>query len=190
MADDTTEDRLPLPGVVNWPNFPFEGELRVKAVEPPADAEDPRFGEPGGGECQSCAATDDDYLWTNDRWRLKTLAPFSPLPVSLILETRDHIDLNEFDDDLAADLGRWTVDLTRMGEARPEVGRMHTYRWGDGGSHFHIWFLGRPFGAKQLLGLTLPLWGLTLPPLDTAVTDPINQALVDAISESRDTRAH
>ena len=74
------DDRLPLPAVTTWPSFPFEGDLRVREVEPYSDTEEPREGEPGGKPCVGCGP-DDGYIWTNERWRLKTLAPFSPLPL-------------------------------------------------------------------------------------------------------------
>ncbi len=183
MAPASADDRLPLPPIVNWPNFPFEGDLRVRGVDTPAATEEPRSGDPGGAACLACGAGDDEYIWITDRWRLKTLAPMSPLPLSLILETRAHLDLPEFDDGLADDLGRLTVAITRLGESRPEIGRVHTNRWGDGARHFHVWFLGRPFGASQLKGLTLPLWGLTLPPLDVAVTDRVLESVVHGLNE-------
>lgn len=177
---DAPEDRLPLPAVTNWPSFPFEGEMRVRAVEPYSATEEPRDGEPGGKECIGCGP-DDGYIWTNERWRLKTLAPFSPLPLSLILETREHIDMADFSDELASELGLLTVKITRTGEAMEGVGRVHTYRWGDGAEHFHIWYLARPFGANQLRGINLPYWALTLPPIDEAVTTPNNEAIVAAL---------
>ena len=54
MTDD--ESRLPLPGFVDWPIFPFEGDLRVRRYEPLRDSDYPRSGEAGGGPCDSCAA--------------------------------------------------------------------------------------------------------------------------------------
>jgi hypothetical protein len=38
------------------------------------------------------------------------------------------------------------------------------HRWGDGGSHFHLWCYARPVGASQLLGFCLPMWAMILPP--------------------------
>ena len=35
-------------------------------------------------------------------------------------------------------------------------GRVHLYRWGDGGAHFHVWFLPRPLAARH--GHPLPVW--------------------------------
>ena len=40
---------------------------------------------------------------------------------------------------------------------------MHLYRWGDGGSHFHVWFLPRPLGMLEASGAMLPLWEDVLP---------------------------
>lgn len=157
--------------------------MRVKAVEDYSDTESARIGETDTADCVACTADDDAYLWANDHWRLKTLAPASPLPVSLILETRQHLDLYELDADRAADLGRITVELTRLVEDFPEVGRLHTYRWGDGARHCHLWFLGRPYGAEQLRGVSLPLWALTLPPADIGVTDPINNRIAAHMAE-------
>jgi hypothetical protein len=53
------------------------------------------------------------------------------------------------------------------------VGRVHLYRWGDGGAHFHVWFIPRPLGMLEATGMALPLWEDVLP----NVTD---QELADA----------
>jgi hypothetical protein len=37
------------------------------------------------------------------------------------------------------------------------------YRWGDGGAHFHVWFLPRPLGMLQAQKMMLPLWEDVLP---------------------------
>ena len=44
-----------------------------------------------------------------------------------------------------------------------DVGRVHLYRWGDGGAHFHVWFLPRPLGMLEAAGAMLPLWEDVLP---------------------------
>ena len=41
--------------------------------------------------------------------------------------------------------------------------RVHLYRWGDGGAHFHVWFLPRPLGMVEAHGMMLPLWEDVLP---------------------------
>jgi len=160
----TTPDPLPLPGFVDWPIFPFVGDLHVREVLPRRDHEYPRDGEPGGAPCRSCAAPDEDYLWVDDAWRVRAPDAPSGAPVLVFLETRDHVDLAELDDHGAAEMGRMIVRLERAVHAVGGIARVHVNRWGDGGSHFHLWFYGRPFGDPQMIGFCLPLWAMTLPP--------------------------
>src|SRR6202521_2497153 len=76
-------ERLPLPTFVGWPIFPFEGDLRVRAYEALQPNDRPRSGEPGGEACGSCAATDDAYVWVDERWRVKAPAQIPGVPVQL-----------------------------------------------------------------------------------------------------------
>ena len=162
MSDDT--DRLPLPGFVAWPIFPFEGDMRVREVMPRRSEDYPRDGEPGGQPCGSCAAPDSEYIWADEHWRVKPPITPSGAPVLLFLESRDHLDLDDLDDDLAAELGVLIVRLDRVIQSVGGIGRVHVNRWGDGGSHLHLWFYGRPVGDTQMIGFCLPLWAQTLPP--------------------------
>lgn len=164
MGDDAG-----LPRYVNWPVFPFEGEMRVKAVLPLADSDLVRSGEPGGAPCEACAAGDDQFVWVDERWRVRATTTAPSLPMQLFLETRAHIDMHDLDDDLAGELGRMLVRLDRAVTAVGGVGRVHVSRWGDGGSHFHMWIYGRPFGTRQVLGFGVPLWAAVLPPIDDEV---------------------
>ena len=146
-------ESLPLPSFVGWPIFPFEGDLRVRAYVPLQPNDRPRSGEPGGGPCESCAAADDAYIWVDERWRVKAPAQIPGVPVQVFLETRDHLDMNDMDVELAAQFGQLIVRLDRAIQAVGGIGRVHVNRWGDGGSHFHMWFYGRPYGAQQMLGV-------------------------------------
>jgi hypothetical protein len=159
-----TPDPLPLPDFVSWPIFPFVGDLHVREVQPRRAEDHPRDGEPGGAPCRACTAPDAQYLWVDDRWRVTPPLRPSGAPVQLFLETRDHVDLEDLDEDGAADLGRMIVRVTRAIQAVGGIGRVHVNRWGDGGSHFHLWFYGRPVGDTQMIGFCLPLWAMTLPP--------------------------
>lgn len=155
-------ERPPLPAFVDWPIFPFEGELRIKDPDPPMDRDLVRAGE-GGKPCPSCERADDQYLWVDDRWRV--LAG-DRLAVPLVfLETRAHLDLHELDDAMAAELGQLVVRLDRAFLASGGIGRTHVNRWGDGGSHFHVWLYGRPIGNVQMLGFGLPMWAQIMQPL-------------------------
>lgn len=158
-----TDGRLPLPDVTQWDIFPFEGALLVKPLADPVLPEPPREGE-DPERCHCRSRTDADYLWTDDHWRLLTLAEATALPAYL-LEPRDHYDLADLPDDLAAELGLLIVRLDRILSAIPGVGRVHVNRWGDGGAHLHVWFFARPAGMLQLRGSCLPDWIDVLPPL-------------------------
>jgi hypothetical protein len=165
----TTPEPLPLPDFVRWPIFPFVGDLQVREVQPLRSEDYPRDGEPGGSPCGPCVAPDEDYLWVDDFWRVKPPLRPSGAPVQLFLETRAHLDLYDLDDDQAAEMGRMIVRVDRAIQAVGGIGRVHVNRWGDGGSHFHLWFYGRPLGDTQMIGFCLPLWAMTLSPTPESV---------------------
>ena len=71
--------RPTLPPFVDWPAFPFEGDLRIKPLQEPVDAEPPRRGD-RQEQCAACHTPDSVYLWSNERWRLKSPPAPSGLP--------------------------------------------------------------------------------------------------------------
>ncbi|MGH3714403.1 MAG: hypothetical protein ACRDT4_13215 [Micromonosporaceae bacterium] len=160
-----TEPRTPpaLPDFVGWPTFPFEGKLRVKPLEPPTE-EPPREGA-GGEDCKKCAAPDADYIWVDERWRVRALGQPSGLPAVVVLETRHHYDMGDLSNLLAAELGVLTVRLERAMRSIDGVARVHVNRWGDGSEHLHVFFLARPAGLLQLRGTFLSMWDEILPPI-------------------------
>lgn len=161
-----TEPSTPpgLPDFVGWPTFPFEGKLRVKRLEPRAAEEPPRDGA-GGENCRKCAAPDSDYIWVDERWRVRALGQPSGLPAVVVLETRHHYDLGNLSNLLAAELGVLTVRLERAMRSISGVARVHVNRWGDGAEHLHVFFLARPEGMLQLRGTFLSMWDDILPPI-------------------------
>lgn len=168
---DATSDTLhhvserPLPSFVNWPSFPFEGQLRVKQLEEPVAVEPPRRGE-SKSECAKCQAPDSAYIWVNENWRVRAMDRPSGLPMVLILESRSHLDLGDLSNMLAAELGVMTVRLERAVRSLDGVARVHVNRWGDGAAHLHLWFLARPYGRLQLRGTFLTMWDEILPPIN------------------------
>jgi len=78
-------EALRTPPLDEWDTWPFEGELRPKALEP-LTAE-PEIQGHGGAGCAACAKPDSDYLWSTDRWRVTALEP-GGLPVVVLLEPR------------------------------------------------------------------------------------------------------
>jgi diadenosine tetraphosphate (Ap4A) HIT family hydrolase len=153
-----------LPDFVSWPSFPFEGDLRVKPLEPVVEVEPARQGEDGNG-CVACAAKDHEYIWVSDRWRVRAMDHPTGLPMALILESRSHLDLGDLPNLLAAELGVMTVRLERAIRSLDGVARVNVNRYGDGTAHLHLWFLARPYGRLQLRGSFLSLWDEILPPI-------------------------
>lgn len=153
-----------LPDFTTWPSFPFEGDIRVKPIESPVEVEPPRTGE-DPNDCSACSASDDAYIYVNERWRVRAMDRPTGLPMVLILESRSHLDLGDLPNMLAAELGVMTVRIERAVRSLDGVARVHVNRWGDGSAHLHVWFLARPHGRLQLRGTFLSLWDEILPPI-------------------------
>lgn len=163
MSRGERRTQPPLPDFVGWQTFPFVGEFRVKPLEPPVE-EPPRQGE-RGENCVKCAAPDSEYIWVDERWRVRALSRPSGLPAVVVLETRHHYDLGDLSNMLAAELGVLTVRLERGIRSINGVARVHVNRWGDGSEHLHVFFLARPKGRLQLRGTFLSMWDDILPPI-------------------------
>lgn len=160
---------LRMPPLEEWETFPFEGEMRPRPLQQPVEVERARHGE-GGVDCGRCAASDDGYLWTGERWRLYALDRPTGLPVIVLLEPREHFaEPGDLPDELAAELGVMLARIERSVRAVGEIGRVHVCRWGDGGEHLHWWFMARPARLPQLIGSFAAIWDDVLPPLPEKV---------------------
>src|SRR5207249_2644553 len=96
-------DALRTPEVETWDTWPFQGPVVPRPLEPPVESESLRQGE-GGVDCRRCAAADDEYIWTNERWRLYAIDPPNGLPVVVLLEPREHIgDPGDLSEEMAAE---------------------------------------------------------------------------------------
>jgi len=157
------DGRLPMPPVTEWETFPFEGELRVRALRPPGD-EPPRAGE-DPADCWRCEHGEERAIWSDSRWLVTPLEKPSGLPVIVILQPREHSDLGDLPAELAAELGPLIVRVERAVDAVGEIGRVHVGRWGDGSAHLHWWFIARPARLPQLRTSFAAIWDDILPPL-------------------------
>ena len=179
------DGRLPMSPVVDWDVFPWEvvdGALVPKVVQSPLDAEAPRSGDPGGTPCGTCEHNPTEpHIWANERW---TLRPFhrGGLPLVLFLETREHLDFTDLDDEQAAEVGRLSVWLCRIMSNLPYVGRVHVFRIGDGGSHLHLWFVARPERMPGILGSMAMEWDEMLPPPPEEVWRADLKAIADRLA--------
>jgi diadenosine tetraphosphate (Ap4A) HIT family hydrolase len=171
IAAADAEARLPLSRMTGWEISPFEEQgLRVAPLRPPVLPEPARKGE-DPTDCESCRSRDDG-IWLDERWRLTRITGVGT-PLVLMLHPRDHYDLADLPDQLAAELGVLTAQVARHMEALPNIARAHVYRIGDGGAHLHIWFFARPEGQAQLYGSWMVVWDDLLPeyPADVAEAD-------------------
>jgi diadenosine tetraphosphate (Ap4A) HIT family hydrolase len=80
------------------------------------------------------------------------------------LASREHVDsFCDLSETAASEFGTVAAKVERGILALGGVGRVHLYRWGDGGSHFHVWFIPRPLGMLEAMGMMLPVWEDVLP---------------------------
>jgi diadenosine tetraphosphate (Ap4A) HIT family hydrolase len=144
--------------------LPYQEPLVPRAPGPRTIPEPPRAGDPGGPPCRLCPVTDGEHtIWSDDRWILNHGVDTS-LPGAVWLGTRTHLDsFLDLPPDLAAEFGGLAGRIERAILGLGDVGRVHVYRGGDGGAHFHVWFMPRPLGMLEATKMMLPLWEDVLP---------------------------
>lgn len=172
-AHADADGRLPLPDQSMWEIFPFEPEgLRAKPLDPLSLPEPPRRGE-DAAECRRCQDPERDVVWSDERWLLVRFAEPLGLPFGAALMPRAHLDLGDLDEQHAAELGVLIVRAEKAIRSLGGIGRVHVYKWGDGGAHLHVMLLARPAGMLQLRGSNLALWEEMLPrlPAETTAAD-------------------
>lgn len=160
---------LPAPAITAWASFPWEvrdGIVAPRAITPPGP-EKPRGGLEG---CPACSPDASTVIWSDERWHVKSMPP-SGLPLVLILEPEEHVDLPDLDDDQAAEWGRLVVRMTRIVEGLPHIARCHSGRWGDGIEHLHSWFFARIDGVACTKGSLAIEWDDILPPGPAEIRD-------------------
>ena len=132
-------------------SLPYAGAADPARARP---APDPRAAAPRRARRPPCAICggehDDARSGRTSNWTLHPPVGGS-LPGAVWLASREHVDS-------FADLPRAArrrlrprrrARVERAILALGDVGRVHLYRWGDGGAHFHVWFLPRPLGMAR-----------------------------------------
>jgi diadenosine tetraphosphate (Ap4A) HIT family hydrolase len=145
--------------------LPYEQPLVPLAPGERVIPEPPRRGEPGGEPCGICSGQATSAVWSNEHWSLHPPVGGS-LRGAVWIASREHFDsFSDLPANVAADFGRVVAKVERGILSLGDVARVHLYRWGDGGSHFHVWMLPRPLGMLEAHGMMLPLWEDVLPNL-------------------------
>lgn len=157
-------ERLPPGDLLNDPLFPFEGDLKLRPLEPPTLPEPERHGV-SASDCHLCEESPAETIWSDERWRVLSKAEPHGLPMVAVLAPRAHHDLDDLPAELARELGPMIQRVSRAIGRLDAVGRVHVNRWGDGSHHVHVWFLARPKGMWQMRGAMLAIWDDLLPPV-------------------------
>jgi diadenosine tetraphosphate (Ap4A) HIT family hydrolase len=144
-------------------SFPYAEPLVVREPGERTIPEPPRRGEPGGPPCAICAAKTTGAVWSDEHWTLHPPVGGS-LPGSVWIASREHFDsFADMPEEVAATFAGVIARAERAILALGDVARVHLYRWGDGGAHFHVWLLPRPLGMTEAAGMMLPVWEDALP---------------------------
>ena len=154
-------------GFVDWPAFPWavaDGQVVAKELLPPVEADHVRGGEEGV-DCWRCEHPDEGVVWGNERWIVSTNREGRGGLLALWLQTREHMDFGDMDEDLASEFGRLTLRLHNAMLALPHAGRVHLGKWGDGSAHLHVLAMVRPARLPQVIGSFAVEWDDILPPV-------------------------
>jgi diadenosine tetraphosphate (Ap4A) HIT family hydrolase len=144
-------------------SLPYDEPLTVRIPEPRQIPEPPRRGEPGGKPCGICTRQATDAVWSDENWTLHPPVGGS-LPGAVWIASRQHFDsFADMPDEIAGTFAGVIARAERAILSLGDVGRVHLYRWGDGGAHFHVWLIPRPLGMVEAAGMMLPLWEDVLP---------------------------
>jgi diadenosine tetraphosphate (Ap4A) HIT family hydrolase len=143
--------------------LPYQDPLVPRAPGARVIPEPPRRGEPGGEECGICTGQSTSAVWSDEHFTLHPPVGGS-LPGAVWLASRVHVDsFKDLPEAAAADFGRVAALVERGILSLGDIARVHVNRWGDGGAHFHVWFIPRPLGMLEASGMMLPLWEDVLP---------------------------
>jgi diadenosine tetraphosphate (Ap4A) HIT family hydrolase len=143
--------------------LPYLEPLTPRPLADPVIPEPPRRGEPGGEPCGICEGGATAAVWRNEHFTLHPPVQGS-LAGAVWLASREHVDsFQDLSPDAAAAFGPTIAKVERAILGLGGVGRVHLYRWGDGGAHFHVWLIPRPLGMLQAMGAMLPIWEDVLP---------------------------
>ena len=143
--------------------LPYDEPLTRRDPGPRVIPEPPRRGEAGGEPCAICEGDTTNAVWSDEHFTLHPPVNGS-LPGTVWLASRAHVDsFKDLPPEVAAAFAPLAGRIEQAILARGDVGRVHVYRWGDGGAHFHVWFIPRPLGMLEAKNHMLPLGEDVLP---------------------------
>ena len=154
-----------------------EPHTPIEAGEPVVP-EPPRRGEPGGEPCGVCDGTHHRPGLGRRALDAPPAAAAAACRARCGWRRRSTSDsFGDLSPEAQAAFGRRAPGSSRADGARRRR-RVHLYRWGDGGAHFHVWFMPRPLRDGRSRGMMLPLWEDVLP----NVTDDECRSLAEKVA--------
>jgi len=158
--------------------------IAATRLEDPVIPEEPREGEPGGAPCSYCAASDEGALWANSHWRAMPRT-WSSIPGGIVLLSKAHVDtLGAMTPQRQAEFGVIAGAIENAIMSLGTAARVHMYRWGDGRAHFHVHFIPRPLGRRQLSWRYLPFFETLLPRPAKEDMAAVSERLAEAMSSA------
>jgi diadenosine tetraphosphate (Ap4A) HIT family hydrolase len=143
--------------------LPYAEPLTIRELSAPTIPEPARRGEEGGPPCGICGGAAASAVWGDDLWTIHPPVGGS-MPGTVWMASREHADsFSDLSEQAAQNFGVMVARVERAILGLGGLARVHLYRWGDGGAHFHVWFLPRPLGMVDASGMMLPLWEDVLP---------------------------
>jgi diadenosine tetraphosphate (Ap4A) HIT family hydrolase len=168
--------------------LPYAEPLTRRELGPRVIPEPPRVGEPGGDPCGLCdwlagrRPEHEPPLWSDDNWAL-CRATGVTIPGIVWLASRGHYDsFSDLPAAHATSYGPVVARVERAILALGDIARVHSYRWGDGSSHFHVWFYPRPLGMLEARREMLALWADLLPEAPEEVVADAEQKIAAAMA--------
>ena len=143
--------------------LPYAEPLTALEPSAPVIPEPPRRGESGGDPCGICTGASTSAVWSDGLWTVHPPVNGS-IPGVVWLASREHSDSfsdlsTQAQQAFGGIVGRLETAILGLGG----IARVHLYRWGDGGAHFHVWLIPRPLGMLDAQGMMLPLWEDVMP---------------------------
>lgn len=158
--------------------LPYVEPITIRQLGERVIPEPPRRGEAGGEPCGLCTGLATKPVWSDEHFSLHPPVGGS-LPGAVWLASREHVDsFKDLAPEALAAFGPMIARIERAILSLGDVGRVHLYRWGDGGAHFHVWLMPRPLGMLEAKNFMLPLWEEVLP----NVTDEELRAAAERIA--------
>src|SRR5262245_34023235 len=162
--------------------LPYADPLTIKEPADLTIPEPPRRGEAGGEPCYVCSEDGrNSAVWEDEHWTLHNPGQ-TALAGAMWLASKQHFDpYADMPADAAATLASTCGLIERAILSLGGIARVHVYRYGDGGAHFHLWFVPRPMGRLDMSGPHLAVWEDVMTPVEREELEIVGKRIAAAL---------